>query len=116
MPRGGTIIIRIDDAAFEAGALIEISVADTGTGMSEDALAHIFEPLFTTKRSRTRLGLAVSYQIVIAHGGRMYAESQPGSGAVLLCSCPGCNRPAGAKKRGRSIVDRGPGRSARRRR
>ncbi len=56
--------------------------------MSEDTLAHIFEPLFTTKRSRTALGLAVSYQIVIAHGGRMYAESQPGSGAVLHVLLP----------------------------
>jgi signal transduction histidine kinase len=88
IPRGGTITIRIDDAAFEGGALIEISVADTGTGMSEDTLAHIFEPLFTTKRSGTGLGLAVSYQIVIAHGGRMYAESQPGSGTVLHVLLP----------------------------
>jgi len=53
MPRGGTIIIRIDGAAFEGGALIEISVADTGAGMNEDTLSHIFEPLFTTRQHGT---------------------------------------------------------------
>jgi signal transduction histidine kinase len=88
MPRGGVIVLRAAEEAVAGVALIEISVADTGEGMTAETLTHIFEPLFTTKRSGTGLGLAVSYQIVLAHGGQMYAESRPGSGSVLHVLLP----------------------------
>jgi PAS domain S-box-containing protein len=66
------------------GRFIAVSVSDSGHGMSEETLKHVFEPLFTTKKGRgTGLGLAVVHQIVTAHGGYVFAESQPGKGATF---------------------------------
>jgi signal transduction histidine kinase len=68
---------------------IQISVADTGSGMSEEVQAHIFEPFFTTKRVGTGsgLGLSVAHGIVASHGGEIRVKSSPGEGSrfdVLL--------------------------------
>ena len=66
------------------GRFIAVSVSDSGHGMSEETLKHVFEPLFTTKKgSGTGLGLAVVHQIVTAHGGYVFAESRPGHGATF---------------------------------
>lgn len=56
---------------------------DTGHGMAESQLAHIFSPFYTTKEKGTGLGLAVSQKIVEGHGGRISAISNPGEGTTL---------------------------------
>ena len=73
------------------GNMVRISVADNGPGIPEDILPHIFEPFFTTKPpgQGTGLGLSVSFFIAQNHGGRLWAESQPGSGAVFHLELPG---------------------------
>jgi signal transduction histidine kinase len=66
----------------------EITVADSGVGMPPEVLARLFEPLFTTKRLGTGLGLAVSYQMITAQGGDIYAESTVGVGTVFHVLLP----------------------------
>mgnify|MGYP001153476422 CR=1 FL=1 len=57
---------------------VEISVADTGPGISKDVQERIFQPFFTTNRNGTGLGLAITKRIVTAHKGNIYLTSFPG--------------------------------------
>jgi len=65
------------------------TVEDSGRGMSENVLQHVFEPLFTTKpNGGTGLGLSVAHQVVIAHGGHIFAESTLGAGSKFHVFLP----------------------------
>jgi signal transduction histidine kinase len=88
MPRGGRIEISLGQGSPAGPNYVEIVVSDNGTGMTPEVLAQIFEPLFTTKRAGTGLGLAVSFQMVAAQGGQMYAESEPGVGTKVHVLLP----------------------------
>lgn len=66
-----------------AGELVEISVADTGTGVSPDIAEQLFQPFVTTKRHGMGVGLSISKTIIEAHGGRMWADANPGGGTVF---------------------------------
>ena len=88
MPAGGELRVT---TSFEPSAAdgnddaarVVVEFADTGTGMTEDVRAHIFDPLYTTKaRGRgTGLGLVVVRQVLAEHGGHIEVESEPGRGA-----------------------------------
>jgi signal transduction histidine kinase len=67
-----------------------ITIADHGTGMSEDTLERVFEPFFTTKDvgEGTGLGLAVAYGIVQEHGGFITVQSNPGEGSRVEVYLP----------------------------
>ncbi|MBR7889074.1 PAS domain-containing protein [Marinomonas sp. A79] len=67
---------------------IIISVEDSGNGLSEEAIKHLFEPFFTSKSSGLGLGLglSISQRIVEAMGGRIYAENAS-SGGAKFCVC-----------------------------
>lgn len=67
---------------------IEIIVADSGPGLSKEALSRLFEPFFTTKSNGMGMGLSVSRTIVEAHGGRLCAENQNQGGAVFRVILP----------------------------
>ena len=56
-----------------------ITVTDNGPGIPENRIEHIFEPFYSTKKSGSGIGLALAYQIMMAHGGRISASSQPGT-------------------------------------
>jgi PAS domain S-box-containing protein len=98
MPRGGMIAITARseraDARFAFGHVDDpsryahISVVDMGVGMSEETLRHAFEPLFTTKKSGTGLGLAVTHQVVQRHGGEIFIESAEGWGTTFHIFLP----------------------------
>jgi two-component system, NtrC family, sensor kinase len=69
---------------------VAVEFADTGTGMTADVRAHIFDPLYTTKaRGRgTGLGLVVVRQVLGEHGGQIEVESEPGRGARFRLTLP----------------------------
>ena len=85
LPRGGAIHIatRLQDGQ------VEMSVSDTGVGMSESVRRRIFEPFFSTKGPRgTGLGLAMVYGIVSRHGGEILVESTEGTGSTFTIRLP----------------------------
>jgi two-component system, LuxR family, sensor kinase FixL len=67
---------------------IEVSVADTGPGLPAETRAHLFEPFFTTKGNGMGIGLSVCRSIVLAHGGRLWAEDNPAGGTVFRFTLP----------------------------
>ncbi len=71
-----------------ASAVLEIEVADTGPGLTEQAQRRAFEPFFTTKSNGTGLGLAIVERIVEAHGGAIVAENRPQGGARFTLRIP----------------------------
>ncbi|HET8946062.1 MAG TPA: ATP-binding protein, partial [Candidatus Polarisedimenticolia bacterium] len=72
------------------GSVVELRVEDDGPGIAREHLARIFDPFFTTKPvgEGTGLGLSISYGIVRDHGGRIWAESDPGRGTTLIVELP----------------------------
>ncbi len=69
----GKITIRIIDLENEG----EIEVEDSGDGVSDEIISKVFEPLFTTKKKGTGLGLASCKSIVEQHGGVIYVRNNP---------------------------------------
>jgi two-component system, NtrC family, sensor kinase len=95
MPSGGKLTIRTTRQREH----VQLTVSDTGVGMSDDVQKNIFTPFFTTKDvdEGTGLGLAVVHGIVTAHGGSIRVQSKLGHGATfdveLPISPPGGGRP-----------------------
>lgn len=85
-PRGGRIVVRLVDA----GAELELAVEDTGAGIPERDLPHIFDSYRQahTGRGGTGLGLAIVRGVVEAHGGRVTVESQEGKGSRFTVLLP----------------------------
>ena len=84
---GGSLNIKLLQASSQIfPAQCEIIIADTGPGIPDDVVEHIFEPFLTTKSSGTGLGLAITKRIVTAHEGNIYVDSVPGGSVfhVLL--------------------------------
>ncbi len=76
---GGSLNIKLVPASPQIiPAQCEIIIADSGPGIPDDVVDHIFEPFLTTKSSGTGLGLAITKRIVTAHEGNIYVESVPG--------------------------------------
>jgi two-component system cell cycle sensor histidine kinase/response regulator CckA len=105
MPKGGKLIIKtqssqIDECSFagsfevKPGVFVQISVTDTGSGMSKETLAHIFEPFFTTKEpgKGTGLGLATVYGIVKQSRGYVTVESEIGAGTTFKIYLPSLDK------------------------
>jgi len=77
--------LRSEDGS---GEVVEISVHDTGPGISQKVLKNLFVPFFTTKEKGTGLGLAISQSIVQNAGGSIYVQSQAGLGSKFVISLP----------------------------
>ncbi|MDR3671286.1 MAG: nuclear transport factor 2 family protein [Holophaga sp.] len=97
MPEGGTV--TLGTLAPEEG-WAELSVEDTGEGMSQEVLAHVMEPFFTTKDQGkgTGLGLSMTYGVIKAHGGTMAISSVPGQGTTVKLRLPRVAPPARAPR------------------
>jgi two-component system sensor kinase FixL len=63
--------------------MLEVSVADIGPGIAPEIANQLFQPFITTKREGMGVGLSISRTIVDAHGGRIWAEPNPGGGTVF---------------------------------
>ena len=72
------------------GDFVRASFADDGPGISGEHMRHLFTPFFTTKEvgKGTGLGLSICHGIITEHGGRIYAESEPGKGATFVVELP----------------------------
>jgi two-component system cell cycle sensor histidine kinase/response regulator CckA len=98
MPQGGRLTIEMRreraTARWSFGVIehperfVHCIVSDTGCGMSAETLRHIYEPLFTTKKSGTGLGLAVAHQVVQRHGGEIFVESALDAGTTFHIFLP----------------------------
>lgn len=84
MPNGGHI--RIASRAHAGG--VELSVCDDGAGMEPEQKERIFDLFYTTKQRGSGLGLPLTQQIVVAHGGHIRCESSPGHGTVFTLFLP----------------------------
>ncbi len=98
----GRLTVRL--ARVPAGAdgreWLELSVADTGSGIAEELLDRIFEPYFTTKEktSGTGMGLAMVHGIVSRQGGSIKVESEVGKGSLFRVFLPVAKREAGIEQ------------------
>jgi signal transduction histidine kinase len=84
MPRGGELVVT----SYEGRGGLELEIADSGPGLSEEQLARVFDPFYTTKPSGTGLGLSIVHRIVEAHGGRVTAMNCPEGGAAFTIELP----------------------------
>jgi two-component system, LuxR family, sensor kinase FixL len=84
MPQGGEITIT----SRVKGTNAEISITDTGVGLSPEVASKIFQPYFTTKEKGTGLGLAICQGIISEHGGVIQVDSAPGRGTTFTILLP----------------------------
>lgn len=92
MPEGGRLVVT----SYIGRGGVELEVADSGPGLSEEARRRAFEPFFTTKRDGAGLGLAVVHRIAEAHGGDVRAMNCPEGGAAFTLRFPERAREAAA--------------------
>ncbi len=74
--------------AYKKTPIVQLSITDTGAGISRDAIQHLFEPFWTSKTEGTGLGLAISYRIIEAHGGSITVETPQNGGCRLIITLP----------------------------
>jgi two-component system NtrC family sensor kinase len=85
MPEGGTL--EVGASSNGEGAVL-VTVKDTGVGIAPEDLERVFEPFFTTREGGSGLGLPITRQIVLAHGGELWLESEPGRGTTAHVRLP----------------------------
>jgi two-component system sensor kinase FixL len=83
-PRRELVVTAVSTSPDE----VEVSVADTGPGLSPEIAGRLFEPFVTTKPGGMGVGLSISRTIIEAHGGRLWAEPNPGGGTVFRFTLP----------------------------
>ncbi len=88
MPEGGVLTVTTADSSQDG--FLEISISDSGHGMSEEDLKDIFEPFFSTKEEGkgVGLGLSVTYGIITEHRGKIEVESKVGNGTTFKVYLP----------------------------
>ena len=92
MKEGGLVFISTRphsrNEAAQPGQYVQIEIRDTGVGIPEENLDHIFDPFFTSKDEGSGLGLSISHQIVQEHGGYVTVESKLGVGTSFFINLP----------------------------
>jgi signal transduction histidine kinase len=96
MPGGGELTVQAQRIAecngqsAECAEAVELSLIDTGVGMTPEVRAKVFQPFFSTKQDGTGLGLPTTRRIVEAHGGTLDVESEVGRGTKFTVRLPAC--------------------------
>jgi signal transduction histidine kinase len=85
MENGGELKIQLDSSQSDK---IIINVSDTGRGIAQSDLAHVFDPFFTSKMSGAGMGLTMVHRIVGHHQGEVYIRSEVGKGTVVTIELP----------------------------
>jgi signal transduction histidine kinase len=99
-PEGG----RVTVSASRHNGSVDVAVADTGPGIAAEDLARVFERFYRVDESRSRddggtgIGLAIARSVVEAHGGRIWAESEPGRGTTFTFELPAAPPPAETRR------------------
>lgn len=90
MPEGGHLTVESGVRRQASGEFLEISVADTGTGMGDEEIKRIFDPFYTTKEpgKGTGLGLAICQRIIESFGGKVEVTSRKGEGSIFKIILP----------------------------
>jgi signal transduction histidine kinase len=89
-PEGGHVAV----SASQHNGSVEVRVTDTGVGIPEEHLPRLFERFYRVDSARSRddggtgIGLAIARSVIEAHGGRIWAESEPGRGSVFVFELP----------------------------
>ncbi|MBA2874356.1 cell wall metabolism sensor histidine kinase WalK [Thermaerobacillus caldiproteolyticus] len=89
-PRGGNITFRVKELSDE----ILVSVSDEGVGIPKADLAKVFDRFYRVDKARSRklggtgLGLAIAKEVVVAHGGKIWAESKEHKGTTIFFTLP----------------------------
>jgi signal transduction histidine kinase len=98
---------RVTVTASSRNGAVEVAVADTGPGIAAEHIARVFERFYRVDTSRSReeggtgIGLAIARSVVEAHGGRIWAASQPGKGSVFTFELPVATGPETETRRSR---------------
>jgi two-component system cell cycle sensor histidine kinase/response regulator CckA len=103
MPQGGRLTIETSNTTVAAetakargrlqpGDFVCLNVKDSGQGISQEAMEHLFEPFYSTKDLGTGLGLATCYGIVKERGGEITVTSRPGKGTTVSVYLPRVGR------------------------
>ncbi|MGH7354327.1 MAG: response regulator [Candidatus Rokuibacteriota bacterium] len=111
------LILNAMDAMLDGGVLtitttstperVTLTVADTGTGMTETVRRRVFEPFFSTKgEAGSGLGLSMAYSIVRRHSGEIRVESEPGRGTTFTLTVPTTRQPVEAEPAPRVVATR----------
>ncbi len=94
MPDGGTLTVttqhppRNGDTGARHTPTLQVSIQDTGSGISPENLSHVFDPFFTTKSQGTGLGLSVAHGIIQEHSGCIDIQSEVGQGTTFILTFP----------------------------
>ncbi len=108
-PAGGQVVMRVG----HSGEQVTIQVADTGSGIAPEDLPHVFDRFYRGDKSRSRrgggagLGLAITRQLVTAHGGRIEVASTPGLGTSFVITLPAATEIARVAAKARSPLSAG---------
>lgn len=85
MPSGGKLIVRVSPVSAN---LMDVTVSDTGPGITADLLPRLFTPFVSNKDTGLGLGLVISKRIIEGHGGQMVASNRPQGGAEFRFTLP----------------------------
>ncbi|MFN4132551.1 MAG: ATP-binding protein, partial [Caldimicrobium sp.] len=88
MPGGGKISIKLLPIFKNGEVFLQLSIKDEGEGIPEKYKSKIFEPFFTTKPGGSGLGLYVVKEVVKAHNGEIFVESEQGKGTTFIIEIP----------------------------
>ena len=88
-PAGGAVSVNAARRENAGAPVIEVRVSDTGSGIAAEDVPKIFDRFYKGRRSRgSGLGLTIARNLVVAHGGEVRADSEPGRGTTVVFTLP----------------------------